>query len=85
MYQAMALPSGFRTTLSNSIGIRLVLLALVVMPTNELVLPFDIGGHWSALNSCLNAVNARTSLKLGLANYLDGKDKLSIFLGTEVN
>jgi len=35
--QAMALPSGFSTTLSNPIGIRLFLLGLVVMPTNELV------------------------------------------------
>jgi len=29
----MALPSGFSTTLSDPIGIRLVLLGLVVMPT----------------------------------------------------
>jgi len=41
----MALPSGFSTTLSNPIGIRLVLLGLVVMPTTELVLPFDVDGH----------------------------------------
>jgi hypothetical protein len=32
----------FSTTLSNPIGIRLVLLGLVVMPTTELVLPFDV-------------------------------------------
>jgi len=41
----MALASGFSTTLSNPIGIRLVLLALVVMPTTELVLPFDVDRH----------------------------------------
>jgi hypothetical protein len=32
--------------LSNPIGIRLVLLALVVMPVTELVLPLDVDGHW---------------------------------------
>jgi len=42
----MALSSGFSTTLSNPIGIRLVLLALVVMPATELVLPLDVDGHW---------------------------------------
>jgi len=31
--------------LSDPIGIRLVLLALVVMPTTELVLVFDVDGH----------------------------------------
>ena len=41
----MALPSGFSTTLSNPIGIRQVLLGLVVMPTTELVLVFDVDGH----------------------------------------
>jgi hypothetical protein len=41
----MTLPSGFSMTLSNPIGIRLVLLGLVVMPTTELVLPFDVDGH----------------------------------------
>ena len=41
----MALPSGFSTTLSNPIGIRLVLLGLVVMPVSVLVLPFDVDGH----------------------------------------
>lgn len=45
VFQAMALPSGFSTTLSNPIGIRLVLLGLVVMPTTELVLPFNVDGH----------------------------------------
>jgi hypothetical protein len=38
--QAMALPSGFSMTLSNLIGIRLVLFGLVVMPPTELDLPF---------------------------------------------
>jgi ABC-type transport system involved in cytochrome c biogenesis permease component len=38
----MALPSGFSTTLSNPIGIRLVLLGLVVMPIAVPVLPFNI-------------------------------------------
>ena len=42
----VALPSGFSTTLSDPIGILLVLLALVVMPTTELVLPFNVDGHW---------------------------------------
>jgi len=37
----MALPSGFSKTVSNPIGICLVLHALVVMPTPELVLPFN--------------------------------------------
>jgi hypothetical protein len=41
----VALSSGFSTTLSNPINIRLVLLALVVMPTTELVLPFNVDGH----------------------------------------
>jgi len=45
--QAMALSSGFSTTLSNSISIRLVLLCLVVLPTTELVLPFDVDRHFS--------------------------------------
>jgi len=45
MYESVALPSGFSTTLSNPIGIRLVLLALVVMPTTELILPFNVDGH----------------------------------------
>jgi len=45
IHQAMALPNGFSTTLSNPISIRLVLLGLVVMPTTELVLPFDVDGH----------------------------------------
>ena len=38
IYQAMALATGFSTTLVNPIDIRLVLLSLVVMPTTELVL-----------------------------------------------
>jgi len=38
----MALSSGFSTTLSNPIGIRLVLLGLVVMPTTELVFLFTV-------------------------------------------
>jgi len=38
----MALASGFSTTLSNPIGIRLVLLGLVVMPTTVLILVFDV-------------------------------------------
>ena len=42
IHQAMALPSGFSTALSNPIRIRLALLGLVVMPTTELVLPFDV-------------------------------------------
>jgi len=41
----MALPSGFSTTLSNPTGIRLVLLALAVMPFPVLVLPFNIDSH----------------------------------------
>jgi len=41
----MALPSGFSTTLSDPIGILLVLLALVVMPVAVWVLPFDVDGH----------------------------------------
>lgn len=41
----MPLPSGFGTTLSNQIDIRLVLLPLVVMPATKLVLPFDIDCH----------------------------------------
>jgi len=48
----MALSSGFSTTLSNSIGIRLVLLGLVVMPTTELVMPFDIDGQ--LINQSIN-------------------------------
>jgi hypothetical protein len=47
IYKAMALASGFSTTLSNPIGIRLVLLALVVVPVAVLVLPFDVDGHFS--------------------------------------
>jgi len=43
--QAMALPSGFSTTLSNPISIRLVLFRLVVMPIAVLVLPFNVDGH----------------------------------------
>jgi len=42
IYQAVALPSGSSTTLCNPIGICLVLLRLVVMPTTELVLPFNV-------------------------------------------
>jgi hypothetical protein len=42
IHKAMALPRGFSTMLSNSIGICLILLGLVVMPTTELVLIFDI-------------------------------------------
>jgi hypothetical protein len=42
IHKAMALPSGFSTTLSNPIGIRLVLLGLVVMPVPVLLLPFNI-------------------------------------------
>jgi len=38
----MALSRGFSTALSDPIRIRLVLLALVVMPTTKLVLPFDV-------------------------------------------
>ena len=45
IHQAMALPSGLSTALSNPIGIRLVLLALVVMPVAVLVLPFNVDGH----------------------------------------
>ena len=45
-HKVVALPSGFSTTLSDPIGILLVLLALVVMPTTELVLPFNVDGHW---------------------------------------
>jgi len=41
----MALPSGFSTTLSNPIGILLVLLGLAVMPVAVLVLPFDFDRH----------------------------------------
>ena len=41
----MALSSGFSTTLSNPIGIHLVLLRLVVMATTELVLPFNVDVH----------------------------------------
>jgi hypothetical protein len=47
IHQAMALPSGFSTTLSNPIGIRLVLLGLAVMPPTELVLPFNMNSHFS--------------------------------------
>jgi hypothetical protein len=43
----MVPPSGFRTTLSNPIRIRLVLLGLVVMPVAVLVLPFNVDGHFS--------------------------------------
>jgi hypothetical protein len=45
IHKAMALPSGFSTTLSNPISIRLVLLALIVMPVTVLVLPFNVDGH----------------------------------------
>jgi len=38
----MALPSGFSTTLSNPIGIHLVLLGLVVTPTTGLLLVFNV-------------------------------------------
>ena len=41
----MALPSGFSTTLSNPIGIRLVLLGLVVMLVAVLILVFDVDRH----------------------------------------
>ena len=41
----MALPSGFSTALSKPTSIRLVLLALVVMPVAVLVLPFNVDGH----------------------------------------
>ena len=41
----MALPSGFSTTLSNPIGIRLVVIGLIVMPVAVLVLPFDVYRH----------------------------------------
>ena len=41
----MALPSRCSTTLSNPIGVRLVLLGLVVMPVAVLVLPFNVDGH----------------------------------------
>jgi hypothetical protein len=41
----MALPSGYSTTLSNPIGIRLVLLGLVVMPVAVLILPFNVDCH----------------------------------------
>jgi hypothetical protein len=47
----MALPSGFSTTLSNPIGIRLVLLGLVVMPVAVLVLPLDSDCHCSCCDS----------------------------------
>jgi len=50
----MALPSGFSTTLSNPISIRLVLFGLVVMPATELVFPFNVDGHFS--DSYLNLV-----------------------------
>ena len=40
--QAMAFPNGFSTTMSDPIGIRLVLLGLVVMPTTELLLVFNV-------------------------------------------
>jgi hypothetical protein len=43
----MALPSRFSTTLSNTKGICLVLLALVLMPVAVLVLPLDVDGHFS--------------------------------------
>jgi hypothetical protein len=45
IYQAMAIPSGFSTTLSNPISIRLVLLGLEVSPVSILVLPFNIDCH----------------------------------------
>jgi len=45
IHQAMALPSGFSTTLSNPISICLVLLGLVVMPVAVLDLPFGVDGH----------------------------------------
>ncbi len=45
----MVLPRGFSTTLSNPIGIRLVLLALVVMPVAVLVLPFNVDAHSESL------------------------------------
>ena len=43
---------GFSTTLSNPIGIRLVLLGLVVMPATELVLPFNVN-HYNHLNRAM--------------------------------
>jgi hypothetical protein len=46
IHKAMTLSSGFSTTLSNPISIRLVLLSLVVLPTTELILPFNVDGHW---------------------------------------
>jgi hypothetical protein len=47
----MALSSGFSKTLSNPISICLVLLGLVVMPTTELVLVFDVAGYRIKLNT----------------------------------
>jgi len=44
----------FRSAFGGSIGIRLVLLGLVVMPTTELVLPFNVDGHFC--DSYLNLV-----------------------------
>jgi len=35
----------FRSAFGGSIGIRLVLLGLVVLPTTELVLPFNVDCH----------------------------------------
>jgi hypothetical protein len=46
IYQTMPFASGFSTTLSNPISIRLVLLGLVVMPKTKLVLPLNVDGHW---------------------------------------
>jgi len=41
----MPLSCGCSTTLSNPISIRLVLLALIVLPVAVLVLPFNVDGH----------------------------------------
>ena len=41
----MPLVGGYSTTLSDPIGIRLVVLALVVMPVAVLILPLDVDGH----------------------------------------
>ncbi len=60
----MALPRGLSATLSNPIGIRLVLLGLVVMPTTVLVLPFDVDGHpITPHNSNPRPANAAALLK----------------------
>ena len=73
----MALPSGFSTTLSDPIGIRLVLLGLVVMPVAVLVLVFNVDKHEKINNEELQN-NSLFQTKTILPMVID-RDPESIF------